>query len=155
MCIFVPFDGSDHAKLALDRGAELATCFDTDLLAIAVIHRGVDDPVKLGWLEPDERFDPALVARRLEAIVDHEAPMAEFQAINETARLSRGAVAKRLRRFARREDADMVVMGSENAGRIVTPLSSVGGSVAADRAYDVLLVRRADSGLFDDGRRTA
>lgn len=34
----------------------------------------------------------------------------------------------------------MVFLGSDNAGKLVTPLSSVGGSVASDD-YDVVFVR--------------
>ena len=39
---------------------------------------------------------------------------------------------------------DLVVVGSENAGRVVAPVSSVGGSVASGADYDVLIVRSAD-----------
>jgi hypothetical protein len=38
-------------------------------------------------------------------------------------------------------DASLVFVGSDNAGRMVTSISSVGGSVAADTAYDVVVVR--------------
>ena len=41
------------------------------------------------------------------------------------------------------ETYDLVV-GSENAGRAVAPVSSVGGSVASGADYDVLIVRSAD-----------
>jgi hypothetical protein len=35
----------------------------------------------------------------------------------------------------------MVFLGSENAGHLVSSVSSVGPSVAADDAYDVVIVR--------------
>jgi len=38
-------------------------------------------------------------------------------------------------------EAVLVFLGSENAGRLVTALNSVGSSVAAGSGYDVLLVR--------------
>jgi nucleotide-binding universal stress UspA family protein len=152
MSILVPFDGSAHARLALERGADLAGCYDATLLAVAVVHKGVDDPVELGWLETGERYDPDRVANRLSRAVNEITPGADFHAISENARLQRGAVAKRIRRFAHRESVALVVMGSENAGRIFTPVSSVGGSVTTDLSYDVLLVRRDDSTLFGPSR---
>lgn len=152
MTILVPFDGSSQARLALERGADLAAAYDAPLLAVAVVHMGVDDPVDLGWLEAGERFDPDTAAERVSHAARRIAPGVDFHAIRETARLPHGAVAKRIRRFAREQSVDLVVMGSENAGRIFTPVSSVGGGVATDRRYDVLLVRRDDSGLFGPSR---
>ena len=38
---------------------------------------------------------------------------------------------------------EVVFVGSDNAGRIARPVSSVSSSVAAERAYDVYLVRDA------------
>ncbi len=35
----------------------------------------------------------------------------------------------------------MVFIGSENAGRLVTAVSSIGGFVATDQSYDVVIVR--------------
>ena len=35
----------------------------------------------------------------------------------------------------------MVFVGSGNAGRLVTSLSSVGGTLASNGAYDVVIVR--------------
>jgi hypothetical protein len=39
------------------------------------------------------------------------------------------------------ETYDLVFVGIENAGRVVAPVSSVGGSVASSTDYDVLIVR--------------
>jgi hypothetical protein len=52
-----------------------------------------------------------------------------------------GAIAKQIRKFARRVDASMVFIGSDNAGHIVTSVSSVGESIASGDDYDVVLVR--------------
>jgi len=35
----------------------------------------------------------------------------------------------------------MVVIGSENAGHLTVSVTSVGGTIATDDAYDVLIVR--------------
>lgn len=150
MTVVVPFDGSDRARLALARGASLAADFEAELHAVTVVHPGVADPVALDWLEEGEGFDAGRIAVRLGEVVASIAPAATHHALRESRRLPRGAVAKRIRRFAREQGADLVVIGSENAGRIVTPISSVGGGVATEMAYDVYLVRRTESGLFPD-----
>jgi nucleotide-binding universal stress UspA family protein len=149
MSIVVPFDGGEYARLALSRAAALADDADAALLTISVIHRHADDPVRLGWLEPGADWDPNAIAERLREAVTDIAPAAEPHVVRSTTGLPRGAVAREIRRFARGHEADLVVIGSENAGRIVTPVTSVGGKVATDRHYDVYLARRADSTLFD------
>lgn len=40
--------------------------------------------------------------------------------------------------------AEVVVLGSANAGRIVAPVSSVGDTVVSSPLYDVYIVRDAD-----------
>ena len=152
MSIVAPFDGGEYARLALSRAAALAADADADLLTISVIHRHADDPVSLGWLEPGEDWDPNVIAERLREAVAEIAPEAKPHIIRSSTGLPRGAVAREIRRFARGHDADLVVIGSENAGRIVTPVTSVGGKVATDAAYDVYLARRATSGLFEGDR---
>ena len=46
--------------------------------------------------------------------------------------------------MARDEDASVVFIGSDNAGSLVSSVSSVGSTVAADEAYDVFIVRHED-----------
>jgi hypothetical protein len=59
---------------------------------------------------------------------------------------------------AREVDASMVFVGSDNAGRLVSSLSSVGDTVVAEGSYDVVIVRNrtpssvetvADASPFD------
>jgi hypothetical protein len=45
---------------------------------------------------------------------------------------------------ANEEDATMLFLGSENAGRVTSPLSSVGSPLSEDAAYDIHIVRQAD-----------
>ena len=44
----------------------------------------------------------------------------------------------------READASMVFIGSENAGNLVTAVSSVGAHVAANDQYDVVIVRHRE-----------
>jgi len=150
MTILVPFDGSPHAALALARAADVAETYGADLLAVTVVHPGVEEPVELGWLDPGGAYDPERVRENLEAAVAEIAPAAAYHVIRSETGLPRGAIAKHLRRFARGRDAELVFVGSESAGRIVTRLSSVGGGVSTEMSYDVYLVRRPSSSLFDD-----
>jgi nucleotide-binding universal stress UspA family protein len=72
------------------------------------------------------------------------APSAEFRYEVVGRRATPGTIASRLREQARAADASMVFVGSENAGRLVSSLSSVGETVAADDAYDVVIVRHRE-----------
>lgn len=87
----------------------------------------------------------ASVVGTLRGRVEAVAPDAEFihEVVDRFA--ARGTIASRIRRVARESDTDMVFVGSENAGRLVTSITSVGSSVAAAHAYDVVIVRNRDS----------
>ncbi len=49
----------------------------------------------------------------------------------------------------------MVFIGSENAGHLVTSISSVGGSIASDDAYDVVIVRHRNPSKIAQLRNTS
>jgi len=44
---------------------------------------------------------------------------------------------------AERHDPTVMFLGSENVGRVVTPLTSIAANVAGDLTYDVYVVRHA------------
>ncbi|WP_331233313.1 hypothetical protein [Natronorarus salvus] len=46
-------------------------------------------------------------------------------------------------------DREVVFLGSENVGSVVTPLASVGARVAAGETYDVHIVRHPDPSRLD------
>jgi nucleotide-binding universal stress UspA family protein len=81
------------------------------------------------------------VVSRLRERVADRSPSADFRYEVVDRYATPGTIANRLRKVARREEASMVFVGSENAGHIVTTLSSVASRVAADGAYDVVVVR--------------
>lgn len=56
----------------------------------------------------------------------------------------KGTIAQRIRRTAKDLAAEVVFVGSDNAGRVVGSLFTVGGSVASDAAYDVHIVRTVE-----------
>ncbi|ARS89794.1 universal stress protein [Natrarchaeobaculum aegyptiacum] len=144
MTIVVPFDGSPLAEAALVRATDLCDALEQPVLAVSVIPRGNAKYAReRGWLEPGEAFDGDAIVGSLHRQVTSLAPSANFrhEAVGRYA--PTGSIARTIRRVAIEENASMVVLGSENAGRIVTAMSTVGTNVAADDRYDVLIVRHA------------
>ncbi|WP_232701933.1 universal stress protein [Halobacterium wangiae] len=142
MTLVVPFDGSALAEAALVRASEFSTVLDEPVLAVSVVPQGDKHYAReRGWIGPEEPFDQETVVGSLHEQVTALCPNADFRHVVVDRYARAGSVAKRVRRVAREADASMVFIGSENAGRMVTTVSSVGASVAADDAYDVVIVR--------------
>jgi nucleotide-binding universal stress UspA family protein len=116
--------------------------FDEGVVAVIVVPVGdVEYAREAGWIGTDEAFDTGTATDRLEAQVTEIAPDARFRYETVGQYASAGTIAKHVREVAREGDASMVVIGSENAGHLTVSVSSVGGGIAADDAYDVLVVR--------------
>lgn len=142
MTLIVPFDGSELAASALIRATEFGKVFDEDVLTVSVIPKDDTEYAReKGWIEENEAFDMESVISRLHQQVTELCPTAGFQYKIVDRFAPSGAIANRLRQVARNEDASMVFIGSENAGHLVTAVSSVGGTVAAGEGYDVVIVR--------------
>lgn len=142
MSIVAPFDDTQLSRAGLERARDLAAALDLDLWAFSVIPRNNKEYAReRGWIEDTEPFDRERIIDRLSVTVDHLAPGAEFEYEFVDRRAAPGAIAGEIRKFAKRVDAKLIVIGSENAGHIVTSVSSVGGAVAANPAYDVMIVR--------------
>jgi nucleotide-binding universal stress UspA family protein len=150
MTFVVPFDGSELAETALVRAVEFGTVLDERIVAVSVVPEGNASYAReRGWLDPGEAFDLDTVVGRLHETVAAHAPSAEFRYEVVGRRAAPGTIASRLRDRARSLDASMVFVGSENAGRLVSSLSSVGDTVAADDAYDVVIVRHREPSRID------
>jgi nucleotide-binding universal stress UspA family protein len=144
MTFLVAFDGSDLAAAALTRAQEFAASTDDRVVALtAVPDQNASYARDHGWIGDDEVFDTDTIAERLRARVVENAPAAVFRYELVGRRAPPGTVATAIRNAARREEASTVFVGSENAGRLVSAVTSVGSTVAADRAYDVVIVRSA------------
>ncbi|MFB6195469.1 MAG: universal stress protein [Haloplanus sp.] len=145
MTFVVPFDGSDLAETALVRAVEFASVLEERVLAVCVIP--ADNATYArdhGWIDPDEPFDRDAVVSSVHQAVTALAPNVEFRYELVGRRATHGTIAGRLRKVAREVDASMVFIGSENAGRLVSSLSSVGRTVAAADEYDVVIVRNRE-----------
>ena len=53
-------------------------------------------------------------------------------------------ITRTVRRVATELDVSIIFIGTENAGRISTPVTSVGSPLSKDPQYDVHIVRHAD-----------
>lgn len=141
MTFLVPFDGSDLSEAALVRANEYAEALGEDVVVVAVIPESERYARGKGWIASGEAFDAPDVAGALHRRIVSLSPRSSFRWKRVDGTAAEGTVANTIRRVAEEIDATVVFLGSENAGRIVVPLSSVGGSVAADADYDVHVVR--------------
>jgi nucleotide-binding universal stress UspA family protein len=142
MTFVVPFDGSELAQAALVRAGAFATVLDEEVLVVTVIpKRNADYAADHGWIDPEDDFDLDAILERLGGIVERCYPSASFryELVDRYAPI--GTIKNRIRRVIREVDASMVFIGSDNAGRMSTALSSVGGGIATGDDYDVVIVR--------------
>ncbi len=143
MTLVVPFDGSELSKTALVRAAQFETVFDQGVVVVTVIPRNnASYARKKEWIGRTEAFDSETIVDSLRESVDRIAPDAAFHQLSVGRNSPAGTIANRIRKFARDNDASIVFLGSENAGRMVGTLS-VGSSVSADRSYDTMIVSQA------------
>jgi len=142
MTLVVPFDGSELSKAALVRGSEFTSAFEEPIEAVTVIPKRNEKYAReLDWIGANEEFDMETIISRIHKQVVDIAPSADFTHIVVDRYAKSGTISKRLRKFARNQDASIVIIGSENAGRVVTGLNSVGGRVSQGTSYDILIVR--------------
>lgn len=139
MVYLVPYDGSPLARSALRRASTFAE--SETVVAVTVVPAGAKYARKKGWLDADEAFDLATVRERLEAEVADVAPEATFEYVRTEPRPPGSAVSKIVRRKARDHDAEVVFLGSKNAGKVVTPVTSVGSGITSDESFDVYIAR--------------
>lgn len=146
MTIVAPFDGTPLSKAALRRAGDLADVFDKRVVAVTVIpNSNARYARSRDWLDDDQPFDPETVVTTLSEEVSSLVPEADFEYEVVSRYAQAGEIASKIRRVARNRGADIVVIGSDNAGNIVSNVSSVGSSVAADNEYDLMIVRNTTS----------
>ena len=147
MTLLVPFDGSELSRAALERAVEFAEFRGEDVVALTVIPEDPEYALSRNWLDPSDPFDPDAIADRFGERVAELAPEATFrhevpEDISSMASITTDVI-RTIRRVAHEVDASVVFVGSENAGRVTTPVSSVGAPVSEDPGYDVYIIRHA------------
>jgi nucleotide-binding universal stress UspA family protein len=147
--LLVPFDGSDLAETALKRAREFATYRDEEVVALTVVPDDETFAEERGWIEPGEPYDPEAVCTAFELRVKEIDDDATFRC--EPAMSSEHPTATTIdnvthtvREVAAELDVTIIFIGSENAGRVSTPVTSVGDPISTDAKYDVHIVRRAE-----------
>jgi len=143
MTLVVPYDDSELSKTALIRAAQFDSVFDQGVVVVTVVPRNNTSYARArGWIGPDESFDGERIISQLRASVAEIAPEAWFEGLSVGRNAPAGTIANKLRKFARDQDASIVFIGSENAGRMVGSLS-VGSSVSAEQSYDTMIISQA------------
>ena len=147
MTLLVPFDGSELSEAALDRATEFAEFRDEEVLALTVIPDDPEYALSRGWLDPADPFDREALTERFRDRVADIAPVASFRAevpenISSMASITTDVI-RTIRAVAHEIDASVIFIGSENAGRVSTPVTSVGAPVSEDPSYDVYIIRHA------------
>jgi len=148
MTLLVPFDDTELSAAALDRATEFGEFTGEDVVALAVIPPDAEFARDRGWLGAGEQFDTEMICTRLRQRVEDVAPDATFRC-EETEETDYRAtlttdVTRTIRQVAADVQASIIFVGSENAGRVSTPLTSVGNPLSEDPRYDVHIVRHAD-----------
>lgn len=143
MTFVVPFDGSELAEAALVRAVECSGALEEDVVAVTVVPERKRYAREKGWIDDGESYDVDAVVDRLRDQVRALAPDAtfEYERIREFPPEDR--IADHIERLMLQHDPSVVFLGSDNVGRVVTPLTSVGAHIAGKQSYyDVFIVRR-------------
>ncbi|MDF9746333.1 universal stress protein [Natrinema salsiterrestre] len=148
MSLLVPFDGSKLATQALERASTFGDLLDEDVVVLTVIPDDSDYAQERGWITQGEPFDAEAIAEGMQTRALEVAPEATIQiervSSDEPTATSTTNVVREIRRVAGEVEASVVFIGSENAGSVIAPQSSVGSPVANDQRYDVYVVRHPD-----------
>lgn len=157
MLFMVPFDGGDLSEAALAKAKLYAIALEEaprtitkelfvgdapEIAVVSVIPEDREYAREKDWIDSDEEFRSRSIAEQLHRQVTDIAPSANFQSVRADRFAPPGTIGSKLRKKAIDLGTTELFVGSENAGRIVTPLTSVGSRVAADEHYDVHIVRR-------------
>jgi nucleotide-binding universal stress UspA family protein len=148
MTLLVPFDDSPLSRAALKRAGDFAAFMDTEVVALTVVPDDPDYAAEHGWLTEQTPFTVEAIAERLRKKAAEIAPNARFRhesiTNEEPVATTTLDVVRKVREVAHEEDATILFIGSENAGRVASPLSSVGNPLSEDATYDIHIVRHAD-----------
>jgi len=149
MTVLAPFDGSRLSKTALRRAATYGDSWDEEVVALTVIPKEASFAVERGWIADDSTFDPAALCEEFGRRVAEIAPEATFRCeVPEDSDVPTATaiddVTRTVRHVAGELDVSVIFIGTENAGRISGPVTSVGSPLSKDPQYDVHIVRHTD-----------
>ena len=135
--IVVGYDETEGAKRALARAAELATAFDSKVIVTSVAQALVGATAARG-LGPVDPVDPPELHREE---LRHAAAFLSERGLHAEYDVALGDPAEKILQLAESRDADLIVVGTREAGlleRLLDP--SVSGAVQRKAHCDVLVV---------------
>lgn len=135
--IVVGYDETEGAKRALARAAELATAFDSKVIVTSVAQALVGAAAARG-VGPVDPVDPPELHREE---LQHAAAFLSERGLHAEYDVALGDPAEKILELAESRDADLIVVGTREAGlleRLIDP--SVSGAVQRKAHCDVLVV---------------
>lgn len=144
MQFVVAYDGSVVSRTALVRAAKLADGVDGTVTAVTVLPgRNAQYARERGWLDPGAEWVRERVIGTVSGDVKSAVPEAAvtYRMVDRYA--PRGKIGRVLKRTAEEEGVDVFVIGTENAGRVFTSMTTAAHSVSSGN-YDLFVVRKAE-----------
>ncbi|MFC7172811.1 universal stress protein [Haloplanus litoreus] len=131
MTLLVPFDDSALAETALKRACEFGAYRNEAVVALTVIPDDRSFAVERGWIDPNEAYRPDDLCVRFQQRVRAVDDGVEFRCERPTDSEDATATAtddvtRTIRAVAGELDVSILFVGSENAGRVSSPMTSVG-----------------------------
>ncbi|ELY58701.1 universal stress protein [Natronolimnohabitans innermongolicus] len=142
MTFVVPFDGSRLAEAALVRAVEYSAALEESVVAVSVIPERNGYARRKGWIDEGEPYDVDAVVETLRERVRELAPEAAYECERIREFPPEARLANRIEQLVLEQEPSVVFLGSDNVGRVVTPLTSVGVHLADEEEYDVFVVRQ-------------
>ncbi|EMA56123.1 hypothetical protein C451_03989 [Halococcus thailandensis JCM 13552] len=142
MTFVVPFDGSALGEAALVRAVEYGAVLEEEVVVVSVVSERERYARQKGWVGEDEAFDVDTVVESLRERTDALAPEATFECERIREFPPAGGIADHIERMAQEHDPSVLFLGSDNLGRVVTPLASVAANIAPEEGCDLHIVRR-------------
>lgn len=145
----VAYDGSEYAKGALLRAVEYADLKEIDVEAFSAIPDSVKYARDRQWISTDGEYDFDEIVQSLHEQVTTLAPRATFNYRKLPQRATAGKIASEIKDRALTQEAEIVFLGSEEAGTAVTSVTNVESTVAGETQYDVHIVRTPPRNMAD------
>jgi nucleotide-binding universal stress UspA family protein len=149
MTLLVPYDGTDLADAALRRATEFGDALGQEVVAVTVLPVERSYAVHHEWVRPGESYEPDDVAAAFETRIRDVAPEATFRTNRlddhgDSGRTVVMDIVATIREVAAELDAEILFVGSDNAGRVASPITSVGNPLSDSTTYDVHIVRHTE-----------
>lgn len=148
MQFVVAYDGSVISATALVRAARLADGVDGAVTAVTVLpSQNAQYARDRGWLDSGEPWERKRVVGSLRGEVNSIVSGTKFTYRMVDRYAPRGKIGRVLRTTAEEEGVDVFVIGTENAGRIFSSMTTVTHSVSSGD-YDLFVVQRSEPDIL-------